>query len=57
MSHANLYPCSVEVIGHPSRGVLDVLLDVEKAEVTRVNLTTDLAWILYRKLQSKLEPS
>lgn len=56
MSQTDLHPCSVEVIGHPGRGVLDVVLDLERKHITRVNITTDLAWILYRKLQNKLEP-
>lgn len=55
MSQTDLYPCSVEVVGHPSRGVLDVVFDFERSDITRVNLMTDLAWILYRKLSRKLE--
>jgi hypothetical protein len=49
-----LYPCSIDVIGHPaSHGTADLLIDTNDVAITRVVLTADLIVSLHRALTDK----
>ncbi len=49
-----LFPTAIDVIGRRENGTLDVLLDLNKTDVTRINITIDQASVLVAKLAYKL---
>ena len=50
-----LYPCSIEVLGHPaSHGTADLMIDTNDVAMTRVVLTADLLVALHRQIGQKL---
>lgn len=49
----SIRPHSLDVIGHPDRGIMDLVF-TDGDQHIRVAMTTDLWWILFLKLQKKL---
>ncbi|SHX04251.1 Uncharacterised protein [Mycobacteroides abscessus subsp. abscessus] len=49
------FPSSLDVLGSPASGLVDIILDCNDTVLQRIRLTTDLAHILRAKLSYKLD--
>lgn len=51
----DIFPGSLDVIGDPDSGLVDVVLDCNGISLQRIRLTVDLAHVLRMKLAYKLD--